>query len=105
MIEIYVKDNGIGIEHDQLDRIFDRFKRVDKSLSRNAEGAGIGLSLVKAIVEMHQGIVFVESEIGKGSKFIIELPVQKIRLENMLLESKIQNKNESLEVELSDICL
>ena len=77
LIEISVKDNGIGIEHNQLDMIFDRFKQVDKSLSRNAEGAGIGLSLVKAIVEMHQGRIYVESEIGKGSKFIVELPAKK----------------------------
>lgn len=105
MIEISVKDNGIGIELDQLDRIFDRFKQIDKSLSRNSEGAGIGLSLVKAIVEMHQGIIYVESQIGKGSKFIIELPDRKIKSEHILLDSKILNKTESLQVELSDICL
>lgn len=105
IIKITVKDNGIGIEHDKLDMIFDRFKQIDKSLSRNAEGAGIGLSLVKAIVEMHQGIIYVESEIGKGSKFIIELPIRKIMQENILLNSNNQNKTESLQVELSDICL
>jgi len=105
MIEISVKDNGIGIEQDQLDRIFDRFKQIDKSLSRNAEGAGIGLSLVKAIVEMHGGKIYVESELGRGSNFIIELPVKKIRTEYTLLDSKIQNETESLQVELSDICL
>ena len=76
-IEISIKDNGIGIENDQLDIIFNRFKQVDKSLSRNAEGTGIGLSLVKALVEMHQGTIYVESEIGKGSKFTFELPSSK----------------------------
>jgi len=105
MIEISVKDNGIGIEQDQLDRIFDRFKQIDKSLSRNAEGAGIGLSLVKAIVEMHGGKIYVVSELGRGSKFIIELPVKKIKSEYTLLDSKIKNETESLQVELSDICL
>lgn len=53
--------------------IFNRFKQVDKSLSRNAEGIGIGLSLVKAIVEMHKGRIYVESEFGKGSTFTVEL--------------------------------
>ena len=54
-VEISVRDNGIGIEEKNLDMIFDRFKQVDKSLSRNAEGTGIGLSLVKSIVELHGG--------------------------------------------------
>ena len=54
-VEISVKDNGVGIEKRHLDMIFDRFKQVDKSLSRNAEGTGIGLSLVKSIVELHGG--------------------------------------------------
>jgi len=102
-IEISVKDNGIGIEHNQLDIIFNRFKQVDKSLSRNAEGAGIGLSLVKAIVEMHNGRIYVESEIGKGSKFIVELPTIKVMQENILISSTTRSKTEDLQVELSDI--
>ncbi|WP_319001793.1 ATP-binding protein [Clostridium estertheticum] len=59
-IEISVSDNAIGIEKKYLDMIFDRFKQVDKSLSRNAEGTGIGLSLVKSIVELHDGTITVE---------------------------------------------
>jgi signal transduction histidine kinase len=104
LIEITVQDNGIGIKQNQLGMIFDRFKQVDKSLSRNAEGAGIGLSLVKSIVEMHNGNIYVESEIGKGSKFTIELPIRKITQENKVVNSNTQNKTESLQVELSDIC-
>ena len=57
--------------------IFDRFKQVDKSLSRNAEGTGIGLSLVKSIVELHGGSIYVESEYGKGSKFTVSLPSER----------------------------
>ncbi|HEY5525850.1 MAG TPA: HAMP domain-containing sensor histidine kinase, partial [Clostridium sp.] len=102
-IEISVKDNGIGIEHNQLEMIFNRFKQVDKSLSRNAEGAGIGLSLVKGIVEMHNGRIYVESEIGKGSKFIVELPTIKVMQENILISSTTRSKTEDLQVELSDI--
>ena len=102
-VEISVKDNGIGIEDKDLDMIFDRFKQVDKSLSRNAEGTGIGLSLVKSIVELHGGSINVESEFGKGSKFTVILPFRKVVQENMIYSSKIRNKNENIQVELSDI--
>ena len=103
-IEISVKDNGIGIEKNHLDMIFDRYKQVDKSLSRNAEGAGLGLSIVKSIVELHGGSISVESEYGKGSKFTVFLPVRKIMVENMLLSNKMRNISESVQVEFSDIC-
>ncbi len=67
-VEISVKDNGIGIEDEYLDMIFDRFKQVDKSLSRNTEGTGVGLSLVKSIVELHGGSihakVYLEEEVS-----------------------------------------
>ena len=102
-IEISVKDNGIGIEANNLDMIFDRFKQVDKSLSRNVEGTGIGLSLVKSIVELHDGSISVESEFGKGSKFIVMLPSRKVLHENMIYNSKVQNGNENIRVELSDV--
>lgn len=102
-VEISVRDNGIGIDSNHLDLIFDRFKQVDKSLSRNAEGTGIGLSLVKSIVELHGGTIHVESKFGKGSKFTVKLPVRKVTQENMLYSSKMRNKNESIKVELSDI--
>ena len=83
--------------------IFDRFKQVDKTLSRNAEGTGIGLSLVKSLVELHGGSIYVESEIGKGSKFIVKLPSQKVFQENTIYNSKIINVNENMCVEFSDI--
>jgi len=102
-VEISVRDNGIGIEEEHLDMIFDRFKQVDKSLSRNAEGTGIGLSLVKSIVELHGGSIYVESEFGKGSKFTVKLPKGKVLHENMLYSSNVRSKNESIQVELSDV--
>ena len=102
-VEISVKDNGIGIEDKHLDMIFDRFKQVDKSLSRNAEGTGIGLSLVKSIVELHGGSIYVESEFGKGSKFTVILPSRKVLNENMLYSSKVRSGNQSIRVELSDV--
>ena len=73
-VEIDVKDTGMGIEEKYLNNIFGRFEQVDKSLSRNAEGSGIGLSLIKSIVETHDGKISVESKVGEGSIFKIELP-------------------------------
>jgi len=102
-IEISVKDNGIGIEENHLDMIFDRYKQVDKSLSRNAEGTGVGLNLVRSIVELHGGRISVESEYGKGSKFTVALPARKVMQENMILNNKLRNRNESVQVEFSDI--
>jgi len=104
-IEISVKDNGIGIEGKYLDMIFERFKQVDKSLSRNAAGTGIGLSLVKSIVELHGGSITVESEPQKGSKFTVILPAKKVMQENMLFKSNIRDISESMQVEFSDVSL
>ncbi|WP_242980651.1 PAS domain-containing sensor histidine kinase [Clostridium vincentii] len=104
-VEISVKDNGIGIKAKNLGIIFDRFKQVDKSLSRNAEGTGIGLSLVKSIVELHGGSISVESELGKGSKFTVLLPTKEMGQENMLPLSNLKNINETIKVEFSDVNL
>ena len=70
-IEILVKDTGIGMDKKHLNNIFKRFHQIDKSLSRNAEGSGIGLSLVKSLVKLHGGKISVDSEVGKGSTFKI----------------------------------
>jgi len=102
-VQISVKDNGIGIEENNLYTIFDRFKQVDKSLSRNAEGTGIGLSLVKSIVELHGGCIYAESEFGKGSKFIVMLPCKQVLKEDMLYSGKVRSGDESIRVELSDV--
>lgn len=73
---IRVLDNGIGIADEQRSRIFEMFTQVDTSLERPQSGLGIGLTLVKNLVEMHQGSVEVYSDgIGKGSEFIVRLPV------------------------------
>ena len=83
--------------------IFDRFRQVDKSLSRNAEGTGIGLSLVKSIVKLHGGTITVESKFGKESKFTVKLPKVKVLYENMIYSSNVRSKSESIQVELSDV--
>lgn len=74
-IQIIVEDTGIGIPSESLPHVFDRFYRVDKSRSRASGGVGLGLSIVKAIAEAHNGAVWVESSVGQGSKFFISLPV------------------------------
>lgn len=72
---ISVKDTGIGIPDEMKDVIFQKFRQVDKSFTRKCEGSGIGLSLVKSLVEMHKGSIEVNSEYGKGSEFILKLPI------------------------------
>lgn len=73
-VSIIVEDSGIGIPEDKINTIFERFKQVDKTLKRNNEGSGIGLSLVESLVEMHNGSIKVSSELDKGTKFVIDLP-------------------------------
>ena len=75
-VAVRVKDTGIGIAADQLPRIFEMFTQVDRSLEKSQGGLGIGLTLVKRLVEMHGGSVEARSEgPGKGSEFIVRLPV------------------------------
>ena len=68
-----IEDTGIGIPDNMLERIFDRFSQVDGSKSRAQEGTGIGLALAREIVLVHKGTIRAESELGKGSRFIVEL--------------------------------
>jgi len=74
-VEISVKDNGIGIPKEDIQRIFERFYRVDKGRSRELGGTGLGLSIVKHIVQAHGGRVWVESILGEGSTFFFTLPL------------------------------
>jgi signal transduction histidine kinase len=72
---ITVEDTGIGIGQEDYQRIFERFYRSDKSRTRQIGGHGLGLSIAKWIVDTHQGTIKVSSEIGKGSTFIVQIPL------------------------------
>lgn len=74
-VVIYVADEGIGIPEAELPKIFERFYRVDSGLRRSTAGVGIGLFLINAIVEAHEGEIWVRSELNKGTTFFVALPV------------------------------
>ena len=73
-VNIIVEDNGVGISQEDICNIFENFMQVDNSLTRKNEGSGIGLSIAKSLVELHDGDIIVESEINKGTKFTVRLP-------------------------------
>mgnify|MGYP005843522807 CR=1 FL=1 len=75
MVMISVEDTGIGIAPEHLGEVFEQFRQVDGSSSRRAGGTGLGLAITKRLVEMHGGRIWVESELGKGSKFKFTIPV------------------------------
>ena len=105
-IIISVKDNGIGIPPEMSDLIFERFVQVDKTYTRDREGSGIGLSLVKSLVEMHGGSISVKSKLGEGSEFIIEIPDIQSGYESSCSECGFVNVKQDIEkvsIEFSDI--
>ena len=73
-IELCVKDNGIGIPHNQLDRVFSKFFRADSAVKIDTRGSGLGLYIAKNIIEAHKGRIWFESKEGRGSTFCFSLP-------------------------------
>ena len=98
--EINIKDEGIGISKSDKSAIFERFVQADKSLTRENEGSGIGLSIVKSIIDLHDGYISVESKVGEGSTFKIILTNKCDECVNYKIYD-INNYN--TELELSDI--
>ncbi|MGE5632073.1 MAG: sensor histidine kinase [Caulobacteraceae bacterium] len=106
-IIISVKDTGIGIPAEKKDSVFEKFVQVDKTSTRNREGSGIGLSIVKSLVEMHNGTISLKSEPGMGSEFIIEIPDTVIEEEESIMQEKIYAEGDrhvdKINIEFSDI--
>jgi len=103
---IRIKDNGRGIPEDKIDSIFNRFVQVDKTLARDCEGSGIGLSLVKCLVELHNGTISAESNVGCGTEFIIHIPCRlsdDINKDVVCCDSLGENLIERINLEFSDI--
>jgi two-component system, OmpR family, phosphate regulon sensor histidine kinase PhoR len=103
MVVISVRDTGIGIPEEMKNLVFDPFVQVDKSISRLREGSGVGLTIVKAFVELHNGEISIHSEEGQGSEFIVELPV------NLISSTKehakmvgVYKSDEKIKMEFSD---
>jgi two-component system heavy metal sensor histidine kinase CusS len=71
---IRVRDTGLGIEAEHLEKIFDRFYRVDRARSHFPRGVGLGLAIVKSIMDLHHGVVTVHSEPGKGTTVSLQFP-------------------------------
>ncbi|WP_291579911.1 sensor histidine kinase [Clostridium sp. UBA6640] len=102
-VKIIVRDTGVGIPKDKQEIIFERFRQVDNLLTRNQEGSGIGLSLTKALVEMHGGKIYIESEVNMGSSFIIEIPCGACAIEDNYDKSFINSHEDEINLEFSDI--
>jgi len=104
---IRIKDTGRGIPHSKLDSIFERFVQVDKSLTRTHEGSGIGLSIVKALVELHGGTISVTSKDGQGTEFIIYIPCKVVEsqahVKSVSAVQMVKNCIEKINIEFSDI--
>lgn len=104
-IVISVKDTGIGICEEMQKVVFERFVQADKSITRNREGSGIGLSMVKSLVDLHQGRISLTSEPGKGSEFVIELPDEILPFEDCIACTYDDNGEniDRIHIEFSDI--
>lgn len=104
---ISVKDDGIGIQKEMQKKIFERFQKVDTSLSRKTEGSGMGLSLVKSLVEIQGGTIKCKSKLNEGTEFLITFPIKSennelpINIEKQFFYKK--NNTEIVNVEFSDI--
>ncbi|HOP93470.1 MAG TPA: ATP-binding protein [Acetivibrio thermocellus] len=103
---IKVKDTGIGIPKNMQAAIFERYRQVKNGLTAEIEGSGIGLSIVKSFVALHNGVIKVRSKENKGSEFIISLPIQLCE-ENQWHDPNGQNSQsriiEAINIEFSDI--
>ena len=103
-VAISVKDTGPGIPQDKQEYIFDRFRQVDESFRRKQEGSGLGLYIAKALIQLHNGQIELNSEYGQGSEFIVQIPIQNSVSDDQLKkELAIEDTLNRAEIEFSDI--
>ena len=104
---IRVKDTGVGIPSDKLMYIFERFRQVENRFNKSTEGSGIGLSLVKDLIEIQGGTIEVKSELGVGSEFIIKLPVKILsddsNIDKVYFNNDYHDLVKRMNIEFSDI--
>lgn len=102
---VKVRNDGPAISREDAEKIFNRFTQSENLMTRSVEGSGIGLALVKSLVELHKGRVYVNTELKKGTEFCIELPIRKIMNSNVshVLNKKLNSKVERFTIEFSDI--
>lgn len=100
-INISIRDTGIGMEKEKLDFIFDKFTQINKSNLRGTIGSGLGLSIVKSLIELHGGTIEVHSEINNGSNFIIKIPITEHK--NYEKSGTLVRSKENIKIELGDI--
>lgn len=104
-IDINVRDTGVGIPSDKIGDVFEKFKQVDNRLTKISEGSGIGLSIVKSLVALHNGMVDVSSKVGVGTEFKVKIPnkLQRFEGNNYLIRNESINMNKKIQIEFSDI--
>lgn len=104
-IIVSIKDSGSGISQQKLPYIFERYIQDDSQYSKRSEGSGIGLSLVKSLIEMHEGKVYAQSKLGIGSEFIFEIPIRLVEEREIKhIEKDIEHlRIEKCNVEFSDV--
>lgn len=103
-VDISVKDTGVGIPHDKIDDVFEKFKQVDNRLTKISEGSGIGLSIVKSLVTLHDGMITVDSQVGIGTEFKVKIPNREV-IENNIssIQNESVNMDKKIQIEFSDI--
>jgi signal transduction histidine kinase len=102
-VVVSVKDTGVGIPNDKLEIIFEEFSQVDKTLSRNTEGSGIGLSIAKNLIELHGGDIKVLSSENEGTEFRLRVPIKPVIYDTINEDKRIYNIEEKIKIEFSDI--
>ncbi|MDD2652169.1 MAG: PAS domain S-box protein [Sulfurimonas sp.] len=91
-VEFWVQDSGIGLSHEQIERLFSPFEQADGSITRTYGGTGLGLSISKHLVEMMDGTIGVESELGRGSKFYFDIKVDLAEQNRELMQDGVSKK-------------